>query len=1198
MSQAAGVEKAAALREAGFNDTEIGAWQQQTRQELASAGFSGQEVDEYFGAKNPDMAPMKAYFEGNLKAAVAEKAAKPDSGAQAPHPAQGFLEDLQAGWQMSVSGLASRGKLPDTVLPEDAGTFARIASQVAALAGDLPAMLPGAIAGGAAGSVAPIVGNVAGAGAGAMALPAAVRKILVDHYEKGDIHSFSDFWERASGTFLETVKSGAVGGLTAGAGGAVGKVLGRVASPVVTAGGRAAAEISTMVTVGKALEGEVPNSQDFVDAAILVGGIHGTTSVAGKLRTIYAKTGLKPAEIALEAQKNPALGQDLLSSNVELPKSLEGAVEQTPAVAAETKPAEAAPPVRSEAVQKILDQVGEKPEKTTEGYSLDKAYADFVDRLDPIKQATEQLTSKAELTTDKDPYDLARMTNDYRAKVKHAVENGTLDYKTLAKNGESLKEILKPFEKDLPDFEAFLISKRALEIEGRGLQSGFDPAAAQEVVKAGAAKYETAAQNLVEFQNRNLQYLRDAGVLSEKSFQAMVEAGKSYIPFSRLLGEEAAGGKGGKPSSLKRIKGSDAKIQSPILSILENTEAVMKTAEVNRAAEAFVALAEKTKDQELVKKVPTAQRPIEVKAEEVAKFFKEQGIEADPEAFSIFRPVSKNLGENEFQVYRDGKREVYQTTPELAQAFKALNGDSTGMHMVVKIMRGITAIKKIGISLTPDFILRNAIRDQLTAGTFSRAGVVPFTDIFGALGDLWKKNETYYNWLKSGGANGAFLELDSRYLSNDVFKLNQETKFLDSAINVIRKPVDMLKAVGELIEQAPRLAEFKRVSGGASAGGKVFEGGFASREVTVDFQRMGAKVAAFNAITAFQNVSIQGLDRTIRAIKEDPTGVTTKALTAITLPSVLLWWANKDDPRWKEIPRWQKDTFWILMTKDNVYRIPKPQELGIIFGSMPERVLEAFFTENPHAMKDFEETIGNALAPSLVPDAISPMIEQYFNKSLFTGTKVIPSSLEKVLPEYQYTDYTSDTAKMLGRLVSSVPFLRTREAASPAVIENYVRSWGGTLGMYALQLADKGLQLAGAAPDPVKPAATLSDIPFVKAFAVRYPSATAQSIKDFYDNYADHKRIAETIRHLAQSGEFEAVQRELAMEENQPLLVKLDGIKDALEAQSRLIQMINKNPQMKPEEKRQFIDATYSGMIETAKMGNELAEQMKKAFRQ
>lgn len=1195
MAEAQGALEEASLRKAGFKDPEIEEWRATTSRQLFDAGFSQKEIGEYFGQKEFDPKPIQKAFQDNLA-----KAETPEG------KEFGFLDALEAGWQMSVTGLVTRNQKPDVLMPEDAPMFYRIASQTASLAGDIPAMVAGAMGGGAAGAAAgsaiPVVGtavgSAVGSGAGAFAAPTFIRESYMQALEKGEVKDFSDFFERASGVFLETAKSAVTGAATAGIGGTVAKVVGpAVASPITKGLTVGASEVATMVTVGKALNGEMPDGQDFLDAAVLVGGLHGSVALASKLRNVYAKTGIKPSQVVQDVEADPVLKQDLLSVNKEIPSPYTelldkaGVSKEEVAALKEPKPIE-----RPESVKKILSQVGDKEAPKGKPYSFSQFYTDYVDKLDPVNDAVKILTKDPKtLPIEDNPYMLSRMANDFKGKVKYVVENGTLDFKTLSKTGKSLKDIVEPFKQDLPDFEAYLLSKRAIEVEGRGIQSGFDLEAAKDVVKLGGKKYEQAAKDLVEFQNNNLKYLRDSGSISEKSFQAMKEAGQAYIPFRRII-ETEEGGKvtGGKGSSLKRLKGSDLKVQSPLISVLENAEFIFKAAERNRAIESLVSLAEKDPAQDLIEKVPTKLRPIEVKADEVNRALKEQGVKTDidPEAFTIFRAQGKNLSPDEFQVFRDGKREVYKTEKNLAEAIKTLDGDIPATNVFFKLARGITTVKKFGIAVTPDFILRNVFRDQLTAGTFSKAGTIPFTDMVRAMGDLIKKNETYYDWLKSGGGGGGFLELNDAYLKDNVFKLNEQTGLIDKTINIVKKPVEYLRVAAELTEQATRLAEFKRVSKGETSGSKVFEGGFASREVTVDFQRMGAKLSAINAITAFQNVGIQGLDRTIRAIKEDPKGVTAKALAYITVPSVLLWWANKDDPRWSEIPRWQKDLFWIVMTKDTVYRIPKPQELGIMFGSLPERMLEKFFTDNPKALADFEKTMGDLVTPSLVPDAILAPIEHHFNKSTFTGGPVIPHSIENLLPAYQYTEYTSETAKALGKMVATVPPLNSPGSlASPAVLEHYVRAWSGNLGMYFLQVADAALGKAGVVPDPVKPVATLADIPAVKAFVVRFPSAGAQSIVDFYDRFQKNESVEKTVRALVKQGDPEW---ESVMSNNLERMANLKGIRDSLSNQKRAIELVNKNPNYDSVQQRQIIDGLYYGMIETAKMANKLMDQFEK----
>jgi hypothetical protein len=247
-------------------------------------------------------------------------------------------------------------------------------------------------------------------------------------------------------------------------------------------------------------------------------------------------------------------------------------------------------------------------------------------------------------------------------------------------------------------------------------------------------------------------------------------------------------------------------------------------------------------------------------------------------------------------------------------------------------------------------------------------------------------------------------------------------------------------------------------------------------------------------------------------------------MAAITLPSILLYLSNRDDPRWQEIPRWQKDLFWIVFTEDHIYRIPKPHSAGIMFGSIPERMMEAYESDHPGAMKDLEKSFISAFFPNMIPTVAAPIVDQFANRSLFTGAPLIPAAQEKLLPEYQYTEYTTETAKAIGQILGAFPGLRERSIrdedmfiggvaralSTPILVENYVRSWTGGLGMYTLQLADKALRESGVLPDPVKPLETLSDLPVIKAFVVRYPSASAQSIQDFYDDYYAKKRVSST----------------------------------------------------------------------------------------
>lgn len=938
--------------------------------------------------------------------------------------------------------------------------------------------------------------------------------------------------------------------------------------------------------------------------------------------------------------------------------------------------------------ESILSRIESRPEYDREGLSWDRFYENVFDRFDPVKRFVQQLTGGEKLPASEDPYVLFRTAVDYAGKAVHFLKYGALDFKTLERTkeaSESLRDILEPFKKERPEFTAFIAAKRALELEGmkneRGdkIDSGMNVEDARVVYEGGKAKYDAAAQKLVDYQNSVLKYLVDSERLSPKAYEMMTAGHKAYVPWHRILEDGSAGG--GKKTSptgnpIKRIFGSEKKVVDPIESIIRNTFEYVRLAENNRALMGLVKLAEAKAEEgisPLIQRVKLPTKAINVKAEEVAQFLVSQGVsgyDADALAkeFTIYRRGSVHLADNEFVIWRKGQMELYQVADEgVARAFRALEGDAPSMNLLMKMLAVPAATTRAMIALTPDFIFRNFIRDQVTAATFAESRHLPAIHTLWALGDVFtstnfsqkvlgiKTTEAYRNWLKSGGGTSSFVSVDKEYISENIFDLNKATGFFDSAYNVARHPIEHIRIMSELIENSTRVAEFKRVTKGKTDIESITKGGFASREVTVDFQRIGAKMRAMNQITAFYNVGLQGLDRSARAFKENPQEFLARGFAWITLPTLYLYYHNYGDQRLDEIPRWQRDNFWIVTTdkwedvreedmpfldgkpsylkrkvdgkwqinNGAIYRIPKPAELGILFGTLPERVLDAFFKENPHAFKEFGDSVAEGLLPNYTPQS-AVVLEHLVNKSFFTKNKIVPAPLEGVAGNYQYTEYTTETAKVMGSLLSKLPLGigdigGKAKLSSPLVVEQYVRAFTGNVGMYVLQAADQGLVAAEeklrkdaqsgdenavkrlekfermVSVVPNRPDPTLADIPFVKAFVARYPSANSTSIRDFYDNFEKADTIWNTVEHLKAIGDYKNMSHEMRKWSERPdTIVRLEGMKDALTNLSQTIRRVVLNPEMSKHDKRQLIDNMYYGMIEIARSGNKAFEDIKK----
>lgn len=284
----------------------------------------------------------------------------------APMAAKSFTDYWDAGWQASGIGLATRGKMPEVAPSADSKWYERAIAGAGSLAGDLPAMIAGGIGGAAVGSVVPGLGTSTGAWIGSGAAPAAFRSALMETYRLNPNATTSDFIAAALRTAWETVKGGTVGAAMKFAGGATLGAMqpGAVAlergiagavQPIAakTAVGITAAELAAMEAVGKGLEGKLPEWQDFVDGAIVLGGMKGsvhlaTKIIAPKLATIYEQTGKKPEEVVADAVNDPVLAEEIKAKTdtLELPNAYR------PLAAAD----EAKNAFTGEKAQEVLDQ--------------------------------------------------------------------------------------------------------------------------------------------------------------------------------------------------------------------------------------------------------------------------------------------------------------------------------------------------------------------------------------------------------------------------------------------------------------------------------------------------------------------------------------------------------------------------------------------------------------------------------------------------------------------------------------------------------------------------------------------------------------------------------------------------------------------------------------------------------------------------
>lgn len=721
-------------------------------------------------------------------------------------------------------------------------------------------------------------------------------------------------------------------------------------------------------------------------------------------------------------------------------------------------------------------------------------YTKLVDELHPYDELTKEGERRIgrKFSTEENPYEQAWLARGWAGKAKALIERGVPEKGIIA-----FKDIVRKIpDKLLKDFSTYLTALRELDMNrwNKSLPEGetklitrYTEAECLETIKhyEKSSVFKKAAAEIHKYTDYLLsEEAVNAGMLSKEAAAAMKNKYPHYVPFFREFYEAAdTPGKGtGKGfvnvgGVTKKMKGSTLDVIDPIESIARSTYAIINAVERNKVGQSIVRLSKIDGMGALVEKVDGAAK----------------------------------VTDHSFSVWENGKKVVYNTTPELYQAFKMLNPE--GANMVVKILSVPAKWLRAGAVLSPEFMLRNPARDMISATVYSKHGFIPVADTLKGLALYLHKGDTYWEYMRSGAAQANLVSLDRNYLSGQIRDLMTRPGVKKM---VTTNPIEILRGLSEATEMATRLAEFhnvrkgytgigNRLFGKTRKPGSIQDAALESRDITLDFSRIGSHTKSWNKISAFFNASIQGTDKMFRAWRENPLDMTIKTAMFITMPSVLLWYLNKDDPRYQELPQWQKDIFWIIPTKDTLIKIPKPFELGILFGTVPERMLQWMYDKDRGQKGNGFKGLGNVIIDNMVPNvsptALVPALEAATNYSLFMNRNIVPQhERDNLPPAMQYGPYTSAVGKGIGKMFD----------VSPRIVDNTIRGYTGGLGGFGLTLSDSVLGMG-----EERPAKRISEMPGIRGFTAT-PYASSESVQQVYDEFDRQNRLFHAGQELHQ----------------------------------------------------------------------------------
>lgn len=518
-------------------------------------------------------------------------------------------------------------------------------------------------------------------------------------------------------------------------------------------------------------------------------------------------------------------------------------------------------------------------------------------------------------------------------------------------------------------------------------------------------------------------------------------------------------------------------------------------------------------------------------------------------------------------IYRDGKPEVYEYE-SIADVYAFKGVESMGGPLLSSFTAFANILRRT-TTATPQFaasqLFQDAYRATVTSGVknpFEVAAKV-LTGVVGAY-----RGDATTQQLEKFGIVGAYDLMPGRA------KDEIEKEFGIRQRSVLEKGLSFMESFSIASDASLRKAVFEQTLEETKSpqfpDGDVLLARYRAQEV-INFKRQGANrtVGLMRQLIPFMNAYIQGMDvfyrtmtgRGVAATERSEAfkmflGTGVKLATLATIYTMLVG----DDDEYEGLRDYEKDKNFIV--PGTGVKIPVAPEVGFFFKVIPERLynyITSQGTERPQDAAALRKAIGTAAfdafsGPNLTPQAVKPALELLVNYSFFTGTPIVGRGLEKLEPAQQFTDSTSEIAKMIGALAG----------ISPMKLEYFVRGTTGIAGGTVLDLSN---MLFTDRPDK-----RLYEMPAFKTFM--YDKIPGGYKEQYYDLREKVEQVVYTMNGLKAQGRAEELQEYLNDDRINLLALRrsMNQIDQQLEKMRAFRKLISNDPTMTGAEKKDRLD--------------------------
>ena len=695
------------------------------------------------------------------------------------------------------------------------------------------------------------------------------------------------------------------------------------------------------------------------------------------------------------------------------------------------------------------------------------------------------------------------------AVVEHGrpfLDDGAIGIDTTKK---SLKEILEPLGEDLDRWTWWIAGNRASRLKAEERENLFDDNDIA-VLKAmnqntpenpdREALFERVRVEFEELADSINRIAVETGLMNEEEVDRWMEEG-FYLPFYRVMeeSEQMNGPRIGGTAQLirqqayKHLKGGKEKLGDLLGNSLLNWNHIIHASLNNQAARQALEAAET---------LGYAQRVLKKRKSKKAIYVRENGVEKWWE-----------LDESS-----EGKLVLESLT--MLNSY-GLNG------YVMQAMRAFKRALTVGVTASPEFKIRNLIRDTLSAIAVTDMSTNVAKNLAGGLKATGENAETKAQMLAGGaifGDSGYQHGADPEVIRHVIKKGTHRETILDTRY-AIKKWWDKYQDFGARLENVNRAANYVQ---DIERGRGRLAANFNARD-HLDFTRQGSFVAIrfIAQVVPFFNARLQGLDKLARAARTTgQKGQFFAVVGAYSIMSVLLYLLMRDDDDYKETEDWERDTYHLFKVpgSDILWRIPRPFEVGAI-ASMAERAVEQLVNDDVHGSLFAERilhTLGETFSFNPMPQAVKPALEVAMDTNWFTGSPIEGMSLRNLSPVNRKRAWTSDTAIAISEGMDTITWGKV--VLSPVQVQHLVRGYFGWLGATTLAGADMFITepIAGAPPDP---AMRWTEYPIAKAFTRSGPNRNPKQIGLFYDRLNEISEAYADIRLAAKEEDQDAIDR-------------------------------------------------------------------------